>query len=100
MLTVVMIWLEVVFRRLSEWKGRLIAYIGGGGISIVSSTSSVKAQVAAEHLPSAQATLTTANVISIVGLIFVGFRLAFDVYVYINSKRKESEQNRTEQRES
>lgn len=78
---------------LHEWKGRIISYGGGSGVTAFSGTVAAKAQQAAEHTVSSP-DITTANVISIIGLIFIGCRFVFDVVVWLDERReKRGKQN-------
>ncbi len=81
--------------RFEEWKGRIIAYFGGGGISAYSGNVAAKAQSAAEMTATHQE-IFTAQFISGIGLFLVGCRLVFDIVVFIDKcrqRRKERNQN-------
>lgn len=73
-----------VCERASEWKGRVIAYCGGGGVSLFSHEAAAQtAQTVHE--------VTYANWISLGGLLVIVCRLAFDVYVHFEKKRMKRE---------
>ncbi|WP_253825338.1 hypothetical protein [Vibrio sp. 03-59-1] len=72
--------------RIEEWKGRIIAYFGGGGIAAYSDQVAAKAQEAA-HVATNQE-IFTAQLFSGVGLLFVGCRLIFDIVVFIDKCRQ------------
>ncbi|CAH8235341.1 hypothetical protein [Vibrio aestuarianus] len=75
------------FDVLHEWKGRIIAYGGGSSVSAFSGAVAANAQQAVDHTASSP-DITTANVISIIGLIFIGCRLIFDVVVWLDERRQ------------
>lgn len=75
-----------------EWKGRLIAYGGGSSVSVFSGTVAAKAQEASDAAL-AIPEITTANLISFGGLVVIAGRLAFDIYVYVDQKRKKRNKN-------
>lgn len=75
------------FDYLHEWKGRIIAYGGGSSVSAFSAEVAASAQQATEHAASSP-DVTTANIISIIGLMFIGFRLIFDVVAWLDDRRE------------
>ncbi|MCC2521062.1 hypothetical protein [Vibrio coralliilyticus] len=77
---------ERLINWLQEWKGRLIAYLGGGGVSVFSGATAAKAQQAAQDV-STVPDITTANIISIAGLVIIGLRLVFDVWTYFDKRK-------------
>lgn len=79
-----------LLERFHEWKGRLIAYGGGTGVSAFSNEVAAKAQQAAETA-AASPEITTANLISLGGLLVIAGRLVFDVYVHFDKKRQKRE---------
>ncbi|EIU6870662.1 hypothetical protein L5169_004799 [Vibrio parahaemolyticus] len=79
-----------LFERFHEWKGRLIAYGGGTGVSVFSNEVAAKAQQAAETA-AASPEITTANLISLGGLLVIAGRLVFDIYVHFDKKRQKRE---------
>ncbi|WED23062.1 hypothetical protein L3Q72_06625 [Vibrio sp. JC009] len=87
-------WLDSALQRWQEWKGRLIAYLGGGGLSAFSANVTAQAKQAAEVTTTVAPDMFTANLFTALGLIFVGGRLIFDIVVYIDQRRlKRSKQN-------
>lgn len=82
--------ITMLFERLHEWKGRLIAYGGGTGVSVFSNEVAAKAQQAAETAASSPE-ITTANLISLGGLLVIAGRLIFDIYVHFDKKRQQRE---------
>ncbi|UPR55295.1 hypothetical protein ITG09_24280 (plasmid) [Vibrio cyclitrophicus] len=82
--------IAILFERFHEWKGRLIAYGGGTSVSVFSNEVAAKAQQAAETAASSPE-ITTANLISLGGLLVIAGRLAFDIYVHFDKKRKNRE---------
>ena len=81
--------------RLEEWKGRIIAYLGGGGISLYSDSVAANAEPAAELAAHSQE-FFTAQLFSGLGLFFVGCRLIFDLYVFLDERRFKREQLKLE----
>ncbi|MCG6308977.1 hypothetical protein K6U49_10315 [Vibrio alginolyticus] len=75
-----------VWLKLHDFKGRLIAYGGGGGVSLFSNEVAAKAQQAAQTAASTP-DITLANLISLGGLALIAARFIFDVYVYFDKKR-------------
>ena len=82
--------ITMLFERLHEWKGRLIAYGGGTSVSAFSNEVAAKAQQAAETAASSPE-ITTANLISLGGLLVIAGRLIFDIYVHFDKKRQQRE---------
>ena len=83
-----------IIDRLSDIKGRLIAYIGGGGVSAYSADVTVKAKEAAEHVQSTQFLtvhitpwLTVGDVLTIIGALVVLGRFVLDVLKYLDQRR-------------
>ena len=77
-------------------KGRLIAYFGGGGVagysadvSAIGKTSEMITQ-APDSLLKIHITpwLTVGDVLTVVGSLVVIGRLAFDVYCYVDKRRR------------
>ncbi|KYO58420.1 hypothetical protein [Vibrio parahaemolyticus] len=79
-----------VIERFHDWKGRVIAYGGGTGVSVFSNEVAAKAQHAAESAAAAP-DVTYANLISLGGLLVIAGRLAFDIYVHFDKKRTAEE---------
>ncbi|EGQ7740908.1 hypothetical protein NAL94_23825 (plasmid) [Vibrio alginolyticus] len=79
-----------LFESFQEWKGRLIAYGGGTSVSVFSNEVAAKAQQAAETAASSPE-ITTANLISLGGLLVIAGRLVFDIYVHFDKKRQKRE---------
>lgn len=79
-----------VWLKLHDFKGRLIAYGGGSGVSFFSNEVAAKAQQAAESAASSP-DITLANLISLGGLLVIAGRLVFDIYVHFDKKRQERE---------
>ncbi|GCF89244.1 MULTISPECIES: hypothetical protein [Shewanella] len=78
-----------VLIKASEWKGRLIAYGGGSGISIFSSEVAAKAQEAADmaaQIPTSAFTIST--LVSVGGLLVVAGRLVFDIWKYLDERQQ------------
>ena len=81
--------MKCVLTKASEWKGRLIAYGGGSGISAFSSEVAAKAQQAADvvaQIPTSALTIST--LVSIGGLTVVAGRLVFDIWKYLDLRRR------------
>ncbi|HFG1968374.1 TPA: hypothetical protein ACGF6M_001640 [Vibrio cholerae] len=74
------------WQRLQEWKGRLIVYLGGGGISLISESVTARANEVAEAAASLPDPMTF-NPYTATGLVLVGGRLVFDVFVYLDQRR-------------
>ncbi|PMN73169.1 hypothetical protein [Enterovibrio norvegicus] len=86
--------MNTVLDRFTEWKGRLIAYGGGGGVYVYSSDSVATVQ----HAPQAaqQATdilhyyiipgVTVGSTLSILGITAVIVRLVFDIWKYFDER--------------
>lgn len=70
-----------LFERLHSRLGQLIAYGGGGGLSMYS--KAVAAAVVPPNPP-----MSINEVIGIGGLVLVTIRLAFDIYVYLDKRRR------------
>ncbi|PSW53035.1 hypothetical protein [Photobacterium leiognathi] len=68
----------------SEWRGRVIAYIGGGGVSLFSHEVAASVEQTSVNVHE----LSFANWISLGGLAVVVCRLAFDIYVHFEKKRQ------------
>ena len=82
--------------------GRVIAYVGGSGVSAVSQTSKASAAAVMDISPSPGEVVSllnmplievggvhvvTADVVSVGGLVFVGLRLAFDIWKHFDNRR-------------
>ncbi|CAK3932580.1 MULTISPECIES: hypothetical protein [Vibrio] len=90
--------MQKVLNTVSEWKGRLIAYGGGTGVSAFSAKSTAKAQELSEHA-AAQAVdilslyifpgVTVGAAITIVGALVVVLRLIFDVWKYFDQRKRQ-----------
>ncbi|MBO1894215.1 hypothetical protein HNW13_000145 [Shewanella sp. BF02_Schw] len=81
--------MKCVLTKASEWKGRLIAYGGGSGISAFSNEVAAKAQQAADvaaQMPASALTIST--LVSIGGLTVVAGRLIFDIWKYLDMRRR------------
>ena len=70
-----------------EWKGRIIAYGGGSGVSTFSGSVAAKAQQATEAALTSP-DITIANMASIGGLLVIAGRLAFDIWVYFDKRKR------------
>lgn len=68
------------FDKAHEWRGRLITYVGGSGVSLFSHEAVAKTAESASEV-------TMANWISLGGLVLVAIRLCFDIYVHIKKER-------------
>ncbi|WP_412497274.1 hypothetical protein [Vibrio fluvialis] len=79
-----------LIQKLQEWKGRLIAYVGGSGVSLFSNNVAANAKQVAEAAAT-NPDVTLANLISLGGLIVIAGRLAFDIYVHFDKKRQQQE---------
>ena len=84
-----------IINRLSDIKGRLIAYVGGGGVSVYSADVTAKAKEAAETVQSSRlltfpitSWLTVGDVLTLVGALVVLGRFAFDVFKYFDQRRR------------
>ena len=82
--------IPAMIERLNEWKGQLIAYGGGGSVSLFSNQVAAKASETVEVV-TAMPDITTANMISLGGLVLIAFRLIFDIYTYFDKKRERRE---------
>ena len=82
--------IPAMIERLNEWKGQLIAYGGGGSVSLFSNQVAAKASETVEVV-TAMPDITTANMISLGGLVLIAFRLIFDIYAYFDKKRERRE---------
>ena len=78
---------KTFLENLHEWKGRLIAYCGGTGVSVFSETVAAKAQQSSE-LATSSPDITIANLISIGGLVVVIARLIFDIWVHFDKRKQ------------
>lgn len=87
--------MQKVLDRVSEWKGRLIAYGGGSGVSAYSAETVAKSQ----HVPETahQVTdilstyilpgVTVGSFLTILGATVVVGRFVFDVWKYFDQRR-------------
>lgn len=89
--------MQNVITAISEWKGRLIAYIGGGGVSVYSAET----MATSDHVPNLatahQATdilathilpgVPLGSFLSIIGAAVVVGRFIFDVWKYFDQRR-------------
>ncbi|WP_136487859.1 hypothetical protein [Vibrio sp. H11] len=81
-----------LLQKYQEWKGRLIAYVGGSGVSLFSNNVAANAKQIAEstvHNPD----VTLANLVSLGGLVVIFARLVFDIYVHFDGKRRKPKEN-------
>lgn len=83
-----------IIDRLSDLRGRLIAYIGGGGIATYSADVTAKAKEAAETVQQSRlltlpitSWLTVGDVLTLIGALVVLGRFLFDVYKYFDQRR-------------
>lgn len=83
-----------IINKLSDLKGRLIAYIGGGGITAYSADVTAKAKEAAETVQQSRlltmpitSWLTVGDVLTLIGAMVVLGRFLFDVYKYFDQRR-------------
>ena len=76
-----------IVARIQEWKGSLISYLGGTGVTMFSSEVAARAEDAAK-VTGTYHEVTLANWLSLGGLIVIAARLIFDVYVHIDKKRQ------------
>ncbi len=83
-----------VLKKASEWKGRSIAYGGGGGISLFSIEVAAKAQEAvdmAAQIPAS--TFAVSTLVSVGGLLVVAIRLVFDIWKYLDQRKQKKSLN-------
>lgn len=83
-----------LLERLSDLQGRLIAYIGGGGICAYSSDVTARAKEAAEVMQQSRLLLihitewlTIGDVLTLIGAFVVFGRFVLDVIKYLDSRR-------------
>lgn len=83
-----------IIDKLSDLKGRLIAYVGGGGITAYSADVTAKAKEAAETVQSTQFLnlhitpwLTVGDVLFTIGSLVVLGRFILDVLKYRDQRR-------------
>lgn len=74
----------------NEWTGRVIAYLGGGGLSVFSADVAAKTQHAAEVASSADYSFVP-MLVSVGGLLVVAGRLVFDVWKYFDIRNNKLE---------
>lgn len=77
-----------VLIKASEWKGRLIAYGGGSGISIFSNEVAAKAQEAADMAAIPTSAFAISTLVSVGGLLVVVGRLVFDIWKYLDERQR------------
>ncbi|EPJ0793292.1 hypothetical protein ATY35_09615 [Vibrio cidicii] len=81
------------WQQLQEWKGRLIVYLGGGGISFFSESVTARAREVAEAAAAIPDPVVF-NPYTTAGLVFVGGRLVFDIFVYLDQRRMKKRRER------
>lgn len=87
--------MKIVIDKVSEWKGRMIAYGGGSGVSAYSTKAAAKSSElpsAAHHASDILSTyilpgVTLGSAISILGILVVVSRFVFDVWKYFDQRR-------------
>ncbi|HHY0482742.1 hypothetical protein, partial [Vibrio parahaemolyticus] len=87
--------MQKVIDKVSEWKGRLIAYGGGSGVSAYSANSVAKPNPIPEVAQQATDILsvyilpgvTVGSAITILGIVVVLGRFIFDVWKYFDQRR-------------
>ncbi|MFD2178531.1 hypothetical protein [Veronia pacifica] len=78
--------------RVSDWKGRLIAYCGGAGVSVFSASAPAAESAVSTASPDIL-TLTilpgtsVSALLSILGALVVVCRLIFDIWTYFDQRR-------------
>ncbi len=70
-----------------EWKGRLIAYLGGSGVTAISTQTNAAINSSIDAAVSVPPEITLTTWISLGGLIVIAGRLVFDVWCYFDKRR-------------